>query len=112
MAQYLRTSSLLCALLVSSCAHAPATGGGAAPAQIDVGRGDPPTEMTELGAFMATDPPTCIGDGRPGTEEGALSDLRARAAALGADYVQIFRADKDSCDRIVIRAMAFKRAPG
>ena len=35
--------------------------------------------------------------------------LRNRAGQLRADYVQIFRTDTDSCNRVVIRAMAFRR---
>ena len=65
--------------------------------------------MIELGAFEAVDPPACPADGKTGTEEGAMVALRNRAGQLRADYVQIFRTDRDSCNRVVIRAMAFRR---
>ena len=97
-------------LVVGACAHAPPSGVTEAGARVDVGKGDPPAGMTELGAFEASDPLACAADGKAGTEEGALAELRNRAAQLGANYVQIFRTDTDQCGRVVIRAMAFKRA--
>ena len=66
--------------------------------------------MTELGAFEAADPPVCANDGKAGTEAGAMVALRNRAGQLRADYVQVFRTDTDPCKRVVIRAMAYKRA--
>ena len=92
------------------CAHAPLSGVTEAGAQVEVGKGDPSPGMTELGAFEAADPPVCASDGTAGTEAGAMMALRNRAGQLRADYVQIFRTDTDSCKRVVIRAMAFKRA--
>jgi hypothetical protein len=102
--------SALCFSLLTfgACAHAP--GVTEAGAKVDVGRGDPPPGMTELGAFEAMDPLACPTDGKTGTEEAALVELRNRAAELRADYVQIFRTDVDGCKRVVIRAMAFKRS--
>jgi hypothetical protein len=102
----------LCLCAAGACAHAPAHAVTEAGAKVDVGKGDPPAGMTELGAFEAMDPLACSTDGKAGTEEAALVELRNRAAELRADYVQIFRTDTDSCKRVVIRAMAFKRAPG
>jgi hypothetical protein len=99
-----------CVLVVGACAHAPTPGVTEEAARIDVGRGDPPAGMTELGAFEATDPLACAGNDKAGTEDGALVNLRHKAAQLGADYVQIFRTDTDQCGRVVVRAMAFKRA--
>jgi hypothetical protein len=98
-----------CLLAAGACAHAP--GVTEAGTKVEVSKGDPPAGMTELGAFEAMDPLTCPTDGKAGTEEAALVELRNRAAELRADYVQIFRTDTDSCKRVVIRAMAFKRAP-
>ena len=99
-------------LFLGACAHAPPAGVTEAGARVDVGKGDPPAGMTEMGAFEATDPLACAADGKAGTEEAALAELRNKAAQLGADYVQIFRTDTDECRRVVIRAMAFKRAAG
>jgi hypothetical protein len=107
----LRSSALLfCMMLFSACAHAPPSGVTEAGARVDVGKGDPPKDMIELGAFEAADPPACAPDGKAGTEEGAMVSVRNRAGQLRADYVQIFRTDTDSCNRVVIRAMAFRRA--
>lgn len=101
-------SLLLC---LGACAHAPQSGVTEAGAGVEVGRGDPqPGSMTELGAFEAADPPVCGNDRTAGTEERAMVALRNRAGQVRADYVQIFRTDTDSCNRVVIRAMAFKRA--
>ena len=99
-----------CLLAVAGCAHAPVSGVTEEGARVDVGRGDPPKEMIELGAFEAADPPTCMPDGKAGTEQGAMVALRNRAGQLRADYVQIFRTDTDACRRVVIRAMAFRNA--
>lgn len=93
----------------AGCAHAPLSGVTEAGAQVEVGRGDPSKDLIELGAFEAIDPPACPTDGKPGTEDGAMVALRNRAGQLRADYVQIFRTDKDSCGRVVIRAMAFRK---
>jgi hypothetical protein len=101
---------LFCLLAVGACAHAPASGVTDEGARVEVGRGDPPAGMTELGAFEAADPPACTPEAKPGTEDGAMVNLRNRAGLLRADYVQIFRTDTDPCHRVVIRAMAFKRA--
>lgn len=98
----------LCGLL--ACAHAEISGVSEEGARVDVGRGDPAPGMTELGAFEAADPPVCASDRKAGSEEGAMVALRNRAGQVHADYVQIFRTDTDSCNRVVIRAMAFKRA--
>lgn len=107
----LSSSALLFLLLgLGACAHT-MSGVTEAGAGVEVGRGDPqPGTMTELGAFEAADPPVCAGDGKAGTEDAAMVALRNRAGQLRADYVQIFRTDTDSCNRVVIRAMAFKRA--
>ena len=94
---------------VAACAHTDISGVTEEGARVEVGRGDPMPGMTELGAFEAVDPPACPSDGKAGTEEGAMASLRNRAGQLHADYVQIFRTDSDSCKRVVIRAMAFKR---
>ena len=78
---------------------------------VEVGKGDPAPGMTELGAFEAADPPVCATrPRRPGREAGAMVALRNRAGQLRADYIRIFRTDTDSCNRVVIRAMAYKRA--
>jgi hypothetical protein len=103
---------LVVGLVVGACAHTSASGVTEAGARVDVGKGDPPAGMTEMGAFEATDPLACAADGKPGSEGAALAELRNRAAQLGADYVQIFRTGPDQCGRVVIRAMAFKRAVG
>jgi len=100
----------LFAIVVGACAHADLSGVTTEGARVEVGKGDPPTGMTELGAFEAVDPPACAPDGKAGTEDGAMTSLRNRAGQLGADYVQIFRTDTDSCNRVVIRPMAFKHA--
>ena len=101
---------LFCLLVIGGCAHAPISGVSEEGARVEVGKGDPPSGMTELGAFEAVDPPACAPDGKAGTEEGAMANLRNRAGQVHADYVQIFRTDTDSCNRVVIRAMAFKHA--
>jgi hypothetical protein len=108
-------TKLLCPLFLvlfalGACAHAPLSGVTEAGSRVDVGRGDPLPGYTELGAFEAADPPVCANDRKAGTEDGAMMALRNRAGQLRADYVQIFRTDTDSCNRVVIRAMAFKRA--
>jgi hypothetical protein len=100
---------VICALAAIACAHAPQSGVTDEGSRVDVGRGDPSRDMIELGAFEAVDPPACPTDGKAGTEEGAMVALRNRAGQLRADYVQIFRTDRDSCNRVVIRAMAFRR---
>ena len=102
---------LLSALAAAACAHAPVSGVTEAGARVDVGKGDPPKDMVELGAFEAADPPGCPSDSKTGTYEGALVSLRNTAGRLGADYVQIFRSDTDQCQRYVIRAMAFRNPP-
>jgi hypothetical protein len=94
---------------LGACAHAPLSGVTEAGARVDIGKGDPLPGFSELGAFEAADPPVCAGDATAGTEQGAMVALRNRAGQLRADYVQIFRTDTDSCNRVVIRAMAFKR---
>jgi hypothetical protein len=106
----LRSALLFGSLGLAACAHAPLSGVTEEGARVDVGRGDPAPGMTELGAFEAADPPVCSSDGKAGTEDGAMVSLRNRAGQVHADYVQIFRTDTDSCKRVVIRAMAFKRA--
>jgi hypothetical protein len=109
MAKHLATLlSLALALAAVACAHAPVSGVTEAGARVDIGKGDPSKEMIELGAFEAVDPPACPTDGKPGTYEGALVSLRNTAGRVGADYVQIFRSDMDSCQRYVLRAMAYK----
>ncbi len=95
---------------VGACAHAPISGVTEAGSRVEVGKGDPAGGMTELGAFEASNPPVCANDAKAGTEAGAMVALRNRAGQLRADYIQIFRTDTDSCNRVVIRAMAFKRA--
>jgi hypothetical protein len=100
---------VISALAAATCAHAPPSGVTYEGARVEVGRGDPSRDMIELGAFEAVDPPACAADGKAGTEEGAMVALRNRAGQLRADYVQIFRTDTDSCNRVVIRAMAFRR---
>jgi hypothetical protein len=96
-------------LFGAACAHAPMSGVTEEGARVDVGKGDPSKDMVELGAFEAADPPACTSDRKAGTEDGAMMSLRNRAGQLRADYVQIFRTDTDSCNRVVIRAMAFRR---
>ena len=103
-------SLFLVLLAFGACAHAPLSGVTEAGALVEVGKGDPAPGMTELGAFESADPPVCASDRKVGTQEGAMMALRNRAGQLRADYVQIFRTDTDSCNRVVIRAMAFKRA--
>ncbi len=93
-----------------ACAHAPMSGVTEAGSRVEIGKGDPPPGFTELGAFEVADPPVCANDAKAGTEEGARVALRNRAGQLGADYVQIFRTASDPCNRVVIRAIAFKRA--
>ena len=95
--------------VLAGCAHAPVSGVTVEGERVEIGKGDPTTEMTELGAFEAADPPVCAPDSKAGTKEGAMVYLRNRAGQLRADYVQIFRTDKDSCERVVIRAMAFRK---
>jgi hypothetical protein len=107
MAKHLATLLSL-ALTAAACAHAPMSGVTEPGARVEVGKGDPTREMIELGAFEAVDPPACPTDGKAGTYEGALVSLRNTAGRVGADYVQIFRSDMDSCQRYVLRAMAFK----
>jgi hypothetical protein len=107
MAKHLVTL-LSFAFAAAACAHAPVSGVTEEGAGVEVGKGDPPKDMIELGAFEAVDPPGCPTDGKPGTYEGALRSLRNTAGRVGADYVQIFRSDTDSCHRYVLRAMAFK----
>jgi hypothetical protein len=95
-----------------ACAHAPMSGVTEAGSRVEIGKGDPLPGFTELGAFEAADPPVCAQegkDGKAGTEQGAMVALRNRAGQLRADYVQMFRTDTDSCNRVVIRAMAFRR---
>jgi hypothetical protein len=101
---------LSCLAGIGACAHAPQSGVTEEGARVDIGKGDPPRDMVELGAFEAADPPACVPDGKAGTEDGAMVSVRNRAGQLRADYVQIFRTDTDSCKRVVIRAMAFRRA--
>ena len=100
---------VICALAAAACAHAPQSGVTDEGSRVDVGRGDPSRDMIELGAFEAVDPPACPADGKAGTEEGAMVALRNRAGQLRADYVQIFRTNKASCNRVVIRATPFRR---
>src|SRR5947208_1572982 len=103
-------SSLFFVLVAcGACAHAPMSGVPEAGSRVEIGKGDPLPGFTELGAFEAADPPGCANDGKAGTEQGAMVAVRNRAGQLRADYVQIFRTDTDSCNRVVIRAMAFKR---
>ena len=94
----------------AACAHAPMSGVTEAGSRVEVGKGDPTGGMTELGAFESANPPVCAADRKAGTEAGAMVALRNRAGQLRADYVQIFRTATDSCNRVVIRAMAYKRA--
>src|SRR5438874_5023994 len=108
MARSLPTLWLSCLLAAGGCAHAGASGVTEEGERVDVGRGGPPSGMTELGAFEAADPPACLG-GTAGSEDAAMVSLRNRAGQLHADYVQVFRTDTDSCNRVVIRVMAFKR---
>jgi len=103
-------SAWLCWSGLAACAHAPPAGVSDEGARVEVSKGDPPTGMVELGAFDAADPLACEPDHKAGSEEAALVNLRNQAGQLHADYVQIFRTDTDACNRVVIRAMAFKRA--
>ena len=98
----------LCSL--AACATAPISGVTEEGSRVDIGRGDPTPGMTELGAFEAADPPVCSSDKKAGSKEGAMISLRNRAGQVHADYVQVMRTDTDNCNRVVIRAMAFKRA--
>jgi hypothetical protein len=111
MARYLPRLLLFCTFVAAACAHASMSGVTEAGARVEVGKGDPPKEMTELGAFEAADPPACAA-GQSGSYDGALVELRNTAGRLGADYVQIFRTDTDPCGRTIIRAMAFRRPAG
>ena len=110
MAKHRLATLFFCALAAAACAHAPVSGVTEAGARVDVGKGDPSREMIELGAFEAADPPACPTDGKAGTYEGAIVQLRNLAGSLGADYVQIFRSDMDPCQRYVIRAVAFRNS--
>ena len=105
-----KLSSALLVLLLGGCAHAPESGVTEEGSHVEIGRGDPLPGLTEMGAFEAADPPVCAADKTAGRAEAAMVAVKNRAGQLHADYVQIFRTDTDSCNRVVIRAMAYKRA--
>lgn len=106
-----KSSALLVLFLgLGGCAHAPQSGVTEEGSRVEIGKGDPLPGFTELGAFEAADPPVCGADKATGSEAAAMVALKNRAGQLRADYVQIFRTDTDSCNRVVIRAMAFKNA--
>lgn len=82
--------SLALPLLLLSCATASAPPLSPAGKQVRTGKGDPPSELDELGPIEAVNGHGCGGFGARGTFEGAVTELRNKAASLGATYVQIF----------------------
>ena len=81
---------------------------------VRTGKGDPGPGMHEVGPVEASNGSGCGGFGTEGSYEGALAELKNRAAALGADYVQIFTMEgpylSGKCreNAFVIRGMAFR----
>lgn len=81
---------LLLGMLVVSCARTPLVLSPNAN-DVQVGKGDPPRNAKELGPVTGSNGSGCGLYGRRGTYEGAYIQLKNTAAALGANYVQIYR---------------------
>src|SRR5262245_15857806 len=81
-----------CVILVAGCYTVAATTSSLNPGAeaIRVGRNDPEPGMREIGLIVAEHGYGCGTEGFEGTYEGALIDLKNKAAQLKADYVQIF----------------------
>ena len=96
---------VICGLAATACAHAPQSGVTEEGPRSRSERRSVP-DMVELGAFEAADPPHARPTARRAPKRAPWWRWN-RAGQLRADYVQIFRTDRDSCNRVVIRAMAF-----
>jgi hypothetical protein len=90
---------------------------------VATGKSDPAPGTRDLGPIEASNGSGCGAFGTKGTFEGAMIDLKNRAATLGANYVQIFTLTEPhhggGCyvDAFVIRGLAFRvpnaaNAPG
>ena len=84
---------------------------------VTTGKADPPFGTPQIGPIEGSNGSGCGAFGTVGTFEGAMIDLKNRAAAMGANYVQIFTFTEPhhggGCyvDAFVIRGLAF-RLPG
>jgi hypothetical protein len=59
------------------------------PGELRINKASPPAGAQPLGPLRAVDGSGCGMFGTPGTYAGALAKLRARAEALGADYIEL-----------------------
>jgi hypothetical protein len=59
------------------------------PGELRIDKASPPAGAQPLGQLRAVDGSGCGMFGTPGTYAGALAKLRARAEALGADYIEL-----------------------
>lgn len=57
--------------------------------RVTVGKGDPADNFTQIGPVTGLNGSGCGAFGRMGTYEGAVTNIRNKAAQMGADYVQI-----------------------
>ena len=85
---------------------------------VATGKSDPAPGTQELGPIEASNGSGCGWFGARGNFEGAMVDLRNRAAAMGANYVQIFTLTEPHgsgfcfIDAFTIRGLAFHVAKG
>ena len=84
-------------------------------ANVQVGRNSPGSEFTQLGPITAKDGGGCGLFGSQGDYQGAMTTLRNKAAAMGADYVQILNQEGEHMTGIcldrsyVIDGFAYKK---
>jgi hypothetical protein len=109
-----RLSLPLLILLGSACVTAeipPVQGPAAA---VKIGKSDPTPDMQEVGPIEARNGSGCGVYGALGTYEGALAELKNKAASMGADYVQVFTMREPYSDGscrhndFTIRGLAFR----
>jgi hypothetical protein len=83
---------------------------------VRTGKADPDPTMKEIGPIEATNGSGCGYLGAKGSYEGAMNELRNKAAMMGAAYVQIYTFSEPhsagGCftDAFTIRGMAFRVA--
>jgi hypothetical protein len=100
---------------VSGCVTAEIPPVSNAASKVTIRKGDPSDEYQEIGPLTATNGSGCGGFGELGTYEGAMAEMKNRAAAMKADYVRLdlakepYLAPNCRVNEYILRGVAFKR---
>jgi hypothetical protein len=101
--------------IVGGCATADIPAVSNAASKVTIRKGDPSDEYQELGPLTATNGSGCGAFGELGTYEGAMAEMKNRAAAMKADYVRLdlakepYLAPNCRVNEYALRGVAFKR---